>query len=119
MEEKKYFFENLKNIKDYWVIASLENLEENADLTWTGCENEYQKIQLLLKSEEDKKAYEKVLNEVIQGVLHSVLVMIDGGDDLADQYTVDLVIKGNNQSLKENGALHEDFIDYLMDVEEE
>lgn len=97
----------------------IKGLRKNADFIWSTCENEYRQLQLSLKKEEDKKAYEKVLNEVIQGVLHSVLVMIDGGDDLAVQYTVDLVIKGNNQSLKENGALHEDFIDYLMDVEEE
>jgi len=44
--------------------------------------------------------------------------MIDGGDRLADSYTIDLIEKETSTSLKENIALHEEFIGYLIDVEE-
>ena len=55
---------------------------------------------------------------MLEGAIHSILVMVDGGDDLADKYTVDLVVEKNNKSLKTNGALHEEFYDYLLDVED-
>jgi hypothetical protein len=118
VEEKKLLFEQLKSIKDYWVKTSLESLDENADLIWSDYEEEYQKLQRLLKNDEEKEAYERVLNELIKGAIHSILVMVDGGDDLADKYTVDLVVEKNNKSLKTNGALHEEFYDYLLDVED-
>jgi hypothetical protein len=63
-------------------------------------------------------AYEKVINEVIRGVIHSILVMIDGGDKLTDNYTIDLIEHKTRKSLKENGVLHEVFYDYLLDFEE-
>ncbi len=74
-------------------------------------------MQHLLKNDEEKEAYEKALNELKKGAIHSLLVMVDGGDDLADKYTVDLVVEKNNKSLK-TGALHEEFYDYLLDVED-
>jgi hypothetical protein len=118
MEEKKQLFKQLKAIKDYWVKTSIESLDENADLIWSDYEEEYQILQNLLKNDEEREAYEKVLNELIKGSIHSILVMVDGGDDLADNYTVDLVIEKKNVSLKTNGALHEEFYDYLLDIED-
>jgi hypothetical protein len=37
------------------------------------------------------EAFGKVQDEVIQGVIHSVLVMIDGGNELSDKYLLDLI----------------------------
>ncbi len=36
-------------------------------------------------------AFEKVLDESIQGVIHSILVMIDGGDELSDIFSIDII----------------------------
>lgn len=44
--------------------------------------------------------------------------MIDGGDALADSYLVDLIIEEDQRSFKEEGALHEDFFDYLSEQED-
>lgn len=55
---------------------------------------------------------------MIKGVMHSILVMIDGGDGLADKYTVDVVVIENNKSFRTQGTLHEDFFEYLLDVED-
>lgn len=118
VEEKKYLFEQLKTIKNYWVKTSFESLDGNTDWIWSDYEEEYQKLQRLLRNDEEKEAYERVLNELIKGTIHSILVMIGGGDDLADKYTVDLVVEKNNKSLKKSGALHEAFYDYLFEVED-
>ena len=48
MEEKKQLFEQLKSIKDYWVKASLDSLDENTDLIWSDYEEEYRRLQYLL-----------------------------------------------------------------------
>ncbi|MFJ5770074.1 histidine kinase [Psychrobacillus sp. NPDC093180] len=118
MDKQKLLFEQLKFYKDYWVKASLDGLESNANLIWSDNEEGYERLRHLLKDKEDKVAYESILNELIRGVIHSLLVMIDGVDDLADKFGIDLVIEGTIESLKDNGALHEEFIGYLFDVEE-
>lgn len=45
--------------------------------------------------------------------------MVDGGDELADKYLIDLVDRETRESLLKETALHEEFIGYLLDTEEE
>jgi hypothetical protein len=45
--------------------------------------------------------------------------MIDGGDELADKYLIDLVDRETRESLQNETALYEEFIGYLLDTEEE
>ncbi|WP_291573882.1 histidine kinase [Clostridium sp. UBA4548] len=118
MDMQRLLFNNLKDIKDYWVKTSIEGLTINTDLIWSDVEEEYKILKDKIVSDDEKIAYEKILNEVIRGVIHSILVMIDGGDKLADNYTIDLIEQKTRISLKKNDALHEKFIDYLLDVEE-
>ncbi len=80
-------------------------------------EEQYKILQDKIVTNDEKVAYENILNEVIRGVIHSLLVMIDGGDKLADNYTIDLIEEKTKKSLKENAILHEKFYDYLLDVE--
>lgn len=61
-----------------------------------------------------------VQSEVIQGAIYSILVMIDKEDnDLAYNYLIDLVDKQTNELLQKEVALHEEFVGYLRDSEEE
>lgn len=60
-----------------------------------------------------------VQSEVLQGAIHSILVMIEGGDELADNYLIDLVERETNESLQKEVALHKEFVGYLLDSEEE
>lgn len=118
MNKQRLLFENLKNIKDYWVRAGIEHLNPNSDLKCSDIEEAYKLLQSKIISNNEKDAYEKVLNEIVEGAIHSILVMIDGGDPLADNYLVDLIDQESKESLKENIALHEEFFGYLLDVEE-
>ncbi|MFF2753056.1 hypothetical protein ACFVR1_04765 [Psychrobacillus sp. NPDC058041] len=45
--------------------------------------------------------------------------MIDGGDELADNYLIDLVVRETSESLQKEVALYEEFVGYLLDSEEE
>jgi hypothetical protein len=64
-------------------------------------------------------SFGKVQDELIKGVIHSILIMIDGGDELADNYLLDLVDRETKESLLNDIALHEEFYRYLLDCEEE
>ena len=118
MEEQKILFERLRQIKDYWVKTSLESLDEDADLIWSEHEEEYKILQSSILEKEEKIAYSKVIDEVIKGTMHSILVMLDGGDELTDKFNIDIVNSDTKKSLKENIALHEEFYGYLLDNEE-
>lgn len=118
MEEQKILFERLREIKDYWVKTSLESLDENADLIWSEHEDEYKLLQSSILGQEEKIAYSKVIDELIKGTIHSILVMLDGGDELTDKFNIDIVNSDTKKSLKEDIALHEEFYGYLLDVEE-
>lgn len=117
MEKQTWVFEQLKEIKDYWVNAAVEGLDTKADMVWPGLEEEYRILQKNLQHPEERAAYQKAVNEVVQGVMHSILVMIDGGDDLADKMMIDLVERDTGKSLSDETALHEDFIGHLIDTE--
>lgn len=45
------------------------------------------------------EAFGKVQDEVIHGVIHSVLVMIDGGNELSNKYLLDLIDREPRESL--------------------
>lgn len=118
MDEQKILFERLKQIKDYWVKTSTESLDKQADLIWSEHEEEYNLLQSLISEEELKKAYSRVIDELLRGAIHSILVMFDGGDELTDKFNIDIINADTKKSLKEHSALHEEFFSYLLDVEE-
>lgn len=117
MDEQKVLFERLKDIKDYWVDSSVKRLNEYEDLVPSECEEEYEVLKALLKTKESKIAYKKIINNTIEGVIHSILVMLDGGDELTDKFNIDLINADSKKSLKDKIALHEEFFRYLLDEE--
>jgi hypothetical protein len=118
MDEQKILFERLKQIKDYWVKTSTESLEKQADLIWSEHEEQYNLLQSLILEEQSKKAYSKVIDELLKCAIHSILVMLDGGDELTDKFKIDIINADTKKSLKEDIALHEEFFGYLLDNEE-
>lgn len=118
-DKQKLLFENLKNIKDYWTNTAVEHLSPNADLIASNCEEEYQFLANKISSDKELLAFRKIQNELIEGVIHSILVMVDGGDDLANKFLLDLIDRETKESLQDDIALHEEFIGYLIDVEGE
>lgn len=119
MDKQRLLFERLAEIKDYWVNASSEKLVDKSDLVWSDVESSYQILKQKLSSEAERDAYEKVTDNIIEGVIHSILVMIDGGDELADKLLLDLTERETNKSLSEETALHEEFFSYLLEKEDE
>lgn len=117
MNEQKVLFEKLVNIKDYWVNNSIKKLRNKESRKLYECSEEYNILKTLLKSEEGRRAYEEILNNIIEGVIHSILVMIDGGDELTDKFNIDIINADTKQSIKKDIALHEAFFAFLLDTE--
>ena len=93
-EEQRSFFETLKILKDDWMehsLTELENLGVKADL-------------------------KEQQNEIIESVLYSVMEMIDGYNKNL-KITLDLVDREKHTSLKEGIELHDEFMNYLYEVE--
>ncbi|SHI36398.1 hypothetical protein SAMN02745163_00095 [Clostridium cavendishii DSM 21758] len=118
MDEEQILFERLKQIKDYWVKTSIEGLDKNSDLIWSECETEYNLLQSIICDEEVKKAYSTVVDELMKNIIHSILVMFDGGDSLSDKFNIDIINADSKESLKEESSLNEEFLGYLLDSEE-
>ena len=119
MEEQEILFKRLKDIKDGWVKGSVDGLKKNDSLIWSEKKDAYDILSNIINNEVTYNAYQDVLNEIIEGVLHSILVMLDGGDELTDKFNIDIINADTKKSLKEDIALNEEFIGYLLDVEEE
>lgn len=117
LKEQQILFKRLKEIKDDWVRTSVEGLETDTDLMWYDYEDDYVHLQKILVSNEDKQEYKNILDEAIKGAVHSILVMLDGGDELTDEFNIDLINTHSKKSLKNNIALHEEFFGYLIDEE--
>ncbi|CAH1217430.1 hypothetical protein PAECIP111893_04277 [Paenibacillus plantiphilus] len=117
MDKQKLLFQNLKRIKDYWANEVTNSLKPSTDLIWSNYEENYKLLQGKLRTPEEQEAFKNIQDEIIKGVLHSILVMIDGGDALADDIRIDIIDEETRESLKENIALHEEFVSYLLDVE--
>lgn len=117
LDKQKLLFQGLKRIKDYWASEATDSLKPSTDLIWSDYAENYRMLQEKLSTPEEQEAFKNIQNEIIKGVIHSILVMIDGGDALADKMRIDLIDEETKESLKENIALHEEFVSYLLDVE--
>ncbi|BBI35165.1 histidine kinase [Cohnella abietis] len=117
MNKQNALFQDLKQIRDSWI--NVDYLGPNTVIPeWSDLKSEYRLLNNLLSTDEGIEAFKKVIQDKIDGVLHSVLVMIDGGTELAEKFTIDLVVEDTGESLKEGIALHEEFTGYLLDAEE-
>jgi len=105
-------FEQLVRDVDYWCDYATKSSTATPragagpDVRWA-----FERVQVLAKSEGDRRSLEVACRDTLIGLIHSLFVSIDGGSRLADTVRVDLVID-RGESL--GPALHELFMDYLV-----
>ena len=119
MWEQQVLFKQMKWIKDYWIDVSIERLEGKDESYWDVGRKAYEELKRVVKTEQDREAYRKVLNEVIKEVMHSMMAMFDGSDALSDEFSIDVINSETGESLLSYSALNDEFFDYIMDAEEE
>ena len=111
LEVRSALFEQLVRDVDYWCDYALKLSTRpspagaGSDVRWA-----YERLQRFATSDADRRAIEVVCHDTLFGLIHSILVSIDGGSRLADTARVDLVTE-DGASL--GPGLHELFFDYL------
>jgi hypothetical protein len=118
-KEHEVLFKNLKQIKDKGVESSIKRLNHESIMAPALIDEDYEVLRLALTTEEEKIAYKRIVNDLLETAIHSILVMFDGGTQLTDEFNIDIINADTKKSLLEKVALHEEFIGYLLDVEEE
>ena len=114
MDTKQGLFEDLATIYDYWKSVSSESVSNSeANLKWADEPEAFLKLREVLNESNSMPEFEQVVSEVIQGVLHSTLVVFDGGTKLAEKTNLKIV-DDDGQVLPRN--LHEEFISYLLET---
>lgn len=113
MKEQELFIENIKEIRNYWIKTSEKALEDISSVDWSNKINEYKILRDKLITNESQIAYKEVLTEIIDGLIHSLLVMLDNGDKLSDNLPLDIVNLETNKSIKNQTALHEEYFSSL------
>ncbi|WP_209401675.1 hypothetical protein [Gottfriedia endophytica] len=68
-----------------------------------------------LVTDEEISAFKKVQNETIETVIYRIMEMFDGYGDLS--FDVELINKNTNESVKSNIELHDQFMNYIYDQE--
>lgn len=115
MDKKQaLLFKELKNMKDLWVGDSecFLRLPKNSPL-----KEEYELLHKKLSTDEEVRAFSKVQNEVVETVIYRMMEMIDGYGTLP--YSVDLIDLEKNESLRKCGELHDGFMNYLYEHEDQ
>ena len=113
MESREMFLEELANSLDYWVREIVTVLlDAGADLTWTDSPDSFRKLQGAIAAQRlAKEDVEPVVNESLQGLVISVLTIIDGGTDLARQLRL-AIVDQSGTSLGE--GLDDEFLRHLV-----
>lgn len=90
----------LKEIADsvlHWKSTALAALQPEAiDPTWAMYPDAFRQIASLLREDSSRDAIEKVLNDVLLGFAHSMLVTLDGGSELADRVRLTIIDQYGN-----------------------
>ncbi len=89
-ETEKEYLIDIALAKQQWVNGFLEALEDEELPLWVQNEKAFLNLKSALNSSESKEAATQVLNEMLSGFAHSVLVGLDGGTQLAEKYTISL-----------------------------
>ena len=76
---------------------------------------ELKKILKVLKEAGLESEYSKVINELLLQFIHTILVAVDGGEWISEDYQFDIINKNTNEIINSKCALHEEFFDYLWD----
>jgi hypothetical protein len=112
---RRALFDQLARDVDYWcdygmkLSARPSPAGAGSDVRWA-----YETLQRLATSDSDRRAIEVACRDTLFGLIHSILVAIDGGSRLSDTARVDLTTH-DGKSL--GPGLHELFMDYLAETD--
>lgn len=111
MNLKEAFFQDLAARLTTWRDDLVAAVKDPSTAVWAESQPAIARLHGKL-SESDIEDLRVVLDECFRGLLHSTLVTIDGGSDASTFGNLQLIDAATGQTLTD-GALHEDFVEYL------
>ncbi len=116
-EAHQEFFEDLARHLNYWVqyMHGAATEPSFSLIALTEYEDSLRVLQKSLTTPEEKAAFRAALFAGMCGLLHSVLVMLDGGTQLADKFMVTLRTE-EDEILGPNRDLHDGFYEHLYNT---
>ena len=110
--EKKFYREIQSHIHDFSRYI-IEEIEGKRSVEHSQVRGEIDRIRQLHLSDENLLDLRKIIEDAIEGALHSTFVSIDGGTALSDdEKALELIDRKTGKPLTE-GALHENFMTVL------
>jgi hypothetical protein len=108
------FLEDLARSLDHWTESAVSALTDPAsDLAWTEAPESFRRLQDSLKEPRNVADLRAAVADLLRGQIHSVLVSIDGGTALAEDFSLSL----QDQHGTELGpGLHEKFVSHLFET---
>lgn len=113
-ELKKAFFQDLARHMVLWRDSLVEAIADPTAAEWSENRHAAERLHAKGFSEEDLANLRSLSDECFRGVLHSTLVTIDGGTELAEVGNLALINARTGEDLSADG-LHEEFAEYLAE----
>jgi hypothetical protein len=104
-------FEQLARDVDYWCEYLTKSAAGSPPKAGPDVRPAYERLRALSSSEGDREAVEVACRDTLYGLIHSILVSVDGGSRLAETARIDLV---TDEGKSLGPGLHELFMDYLV-----
>jgi DNA replication initiation complex subunit (GINS family) len=108
--EKNFYREVQSNIRDF-AKYSIEEIEGKKEIEYSQVQDEINRIRQIGLTKENLIDIRRVIEDAIEGAIHSIFVSIDGGTALSDNgKALELINRTTGKPLTE-GALHENFME--------
>ena len=112
MSSKEAFFQDLARHLQTWRDDLVKAVADPRYAVWAETQPAIERLNRKSFSEAELEDLRTVLDECFRGILHSVLVTIDGGTSMSNVGAMALVDADTNEPITV-GALHEEFVEYL------
>ncbi len=113
MDSQREFIEELATSLDYWTDTLVRSVSDESDLRWSERPDEFRKLAEALRRGGAQDAFASVVREGLRGVIHSVLVTLDGGTQLAESVLLSIT---DDHGETFGRDLHEQFVSLLLDT---
>lgn len=78
------FLEELARTKASWTSIASKTIANSQDPSWSEHSAEWEQLSRCIRDAGAEAAFEKVIAEILSGLIHSTLVTLDGGTVLAE-----------------------------------
>ncbi len=116
MDKTKLLFKALRDQIEYWTDATVDMVRGTRDLEATDKPKDYVLLGKCLSTDEALKAFENVVMETNQGIVQSILSLIDGTVDVDADLRVSLIDRETGEDLAPPDSTYDDeFVVYMLE----